>query len=344
MVTTSQQTADADQAVSGEAETGRRLRVVDDTDTPPARKVAWTADQLMSEVFVPPVWAVPGIIAEGVSLLCGPPKVGKSWASLGLALSVAAGTDAFGSIPVDAGDVLYLALEDTPRRLQSRMRKILAGRSAPSRLTLTIDCPPMDQGGAESIDNWLTNHPNARMVIIDVFAKVRGGASPGVAAYDADYAAVGAIKRIADRHAVPIVLVHHVRKMASDDFLAEVSGTNGIAGAADATLVLKRGRGSADGILYVTGRDVDEAEYALNFAAETGSWHLLDGDAADHQLTATRAAIIAYLRQHPPTGPRAIATATKLNESTVKSTCQRMRDDGVLAVDGGGRYRIPATA
>lgn len=343
MNTSQHATADTDQVAPG-AETGRRLRVVDDTDAPPKRRVAWTADQLMSEVFVPPVWAVPGIIAEGVSLLCGPPKVGKSWASLGLALSVASGGEAFGKIPVDGGDVLYLALEDTPRRLQSRMRKILAGQSAPSRLTLTIDCPPMDQGGSEAIDHWLTNHPNARMVVIDVFAKVRGGASPGVAAYDADYAAVGAIKRLADRHAVPIVLVHHVRKMASDDFLAEVSGTNGIAGAADATLVLKRGRGSADGILYVTGRDVDEAQYSLGFAAETGTWHLLDGDATDHQLTETRAAIIAYLRQHPPAGPRAIATATKLNESTVKGACGRMTKDGLLAVDGNGQYRIPAAA
>jgi RecA-family ATPase len=74
------------------------------------------------------------------------------------------------------------------------------------------------------------------MVVVDVFAKVRGRPVVGVSAYDADYAAIGYAKRLADEHAVAVVLVHHMRKAAADDFLAEVSGTNGLAGAADATL------------------------------------------------------------------------------------------------------------
>ena len=82
-------------------------------------RTAWTADELMATEFPAPKWAVPGIISEGVNLLAGPPKVGKSWLSLGLALSVAAGGQAMDSVPVESGPVLYLALEDTPRRLQT---------------------------------------------------------------------------------------------------------------------------------------------------------------------------------------------------------------------------------
>ncbi|MFD0492570.1 AAA family ATPase [Saccharopolyspora spinosporotrichia] len=52
---------------------------------------AWTADALMATDFPDPRWAVPGILAEGVNVLAGPPKVGKSWMSLGLALAVASG-------------------------------------------------------------------------------------------------------------------------------------------------------------------------------------------------------------------------------------------------------------
>jgi RecA-family ATPase len=66
-------------------------------------------------------------------------------------------------------------------------------------------------------------------------------------AYEADYAAVGRAKRVADTYAVSIVLVHHVRKAAAEDFLATVSGTNGLAAAADAVLVLERPRAQADG-------------------------------------------------------------------------------------------------
>jgi hypothetical protein len=248
-------------------------------------------------------------------------------------------TAALGSIPVEAGPVLYLALEDTPRRLQSRMRKILDGQRAPIGLTLATTCPPLPEGGAALIGGWLTRNPDARMVVVDVFAKVRGRPLAGVSAYDADYAAIGYAKRLADEHAVAVVLVHHVRKAASDDFLEAVSGTNGLAGAADATLVLKRPRGEADGVLYITGRDVDEAEHALRFAPETGTWALLDGPAVDYTVSATRAAILRHLRACPGDALRGVADATWIGYETVKKTCQRMAADGQLITDPAGRYR-----
>ena len=320
----------------------RPVRTDDGQVTTPARlRTNWTADELMAMEFVPPVWAVPGIICEGVSLLCGPPKVGKSWASLGLGLAVAAGGQALDAIPVEGGPVLYLALEDTPRRLQSRMGKILGGQPAPSTLTLATACPVIGQGGDEAIAGWLDRNRDARMVVIDVFAKIRGTAPLGASAYEADYAAVGAIKRLADNYGVPFVLVHHVRKAGAEDFLAEVSGTNGIAGAADATLVLKRARGQADGVLYVTGRDVDENEYALSFNPACGVWTLLDGPADEHQTTDTRAAILRYLRANPASGPRAIAQGAGLGEPNVKATCRRMLADGALTADGKARYSLP---
>ncbi|MET9409566.1 AAA family ATPase [Streptomyces sp. NPDC002935] len=302
-------------------------------------RTAWTADQLMAADFPEPKWAVPGILAEGVSLLAGPPKVGKSWLSLGLALAVASGGYAFDSLPVDSGPVLYLALEDTPRRLKTRMGKMLGGRPAPAGLTLVTECPPFPQGGSDAIAGWLERNPNARMVVIDVFAKMRGQAPQGVSAYDADYVAVGYAKRIADHYGIAVVLVHHVRKMASEDFLTEVSGTNGIAGAADATLVLKRARGQADGILHVTGRDVDEAEYALQFQAASGAWHMLDGPVTDHTIGDTRAAILRHVRTHVGARPKDIVAALpQLDADNVRRTCSRMAADGQLTKDGTGRY------
>jgi RecA-family ATPase len=80
---------------------------------------------------------------------------------------------------------------------------------------------------------WLDRNRNARTVIIDVFAKLRGASAPGASAYDADYTAVGRIKKVADHHGMAVLMVHHVRKAASEDFLSEVSGTNGIAGESD---------------------------------------------------------------------------------------------------------------
>ncbi|MEK6440900.1 AAA family ATPase [Pseudonocardia sp. T1-2H] len=305
---------------------------------PPPRRTAWEATDLMSLTFPEPRWAVPGIICEGVTLLAGPPKVGKSWMGLNLALDIAAGRPALGSIPVEAGPVLYLALEDTPRRLQSRMRTVLGGRPAPEGLTLSIACSPMPAGGDVEIDTWLTAHPGARLVVIDVFAKVRGTPPAGVAAYDADYAAMGRIKRVADRHGVAVLLVHHVRKAAAEDFLATVSGTNGLAGAADAVLVLERARAQADGVLHVTGRDVDETDYALSFDSDAGSWRVLDGRAEDYLLRDTRSLVMRYVRDFPGQRPKQIAEALQLDANTVRQTCRRMVLDGQLRATAGGQY------
>lgn len=98
--------------------------------------------------------------------------------------------------------------------------------NGPAALTLATACPLIGQGGDEAIAGWLDRNHGARMVVIDVFAKIRGAAPLGASAYEADYAAVGAVKRLADAYAVPFVLVHHVRKAGSEDFLAEVPRTN----------------------------------------------------------------------------------------------------------------------
>ncbi len=312
----------------------RPLRAVPDRP-----RTAYRADELMAIEFPAPKWAVPGLIAEGLTLLAGPPKVGKSWLSLGLGLAISAGTPALGTIATEPGPVLYLALEDTPRRLQSRMRKVLAGGRVSGDLTLDTWCPTMTDGGGAYIAGWLEENPAARLVVIDVFTKVRGKPPPGASsAYEADYAAIGAIKRLADTYGVAVLLVHHVRKAASEDFLTTVSGTNGLAGAADAVLVLERARARADGILHITGRDVEENDHALSFDPATGSWTMLDGPAEQHTMGDTRALIARYVRDYPGSKPADIATALSLSRDLVKQTCRRMADDHQVTVQPGGAY------
>jgi len=298
----------------------------------------------MAITFPEPKWAVPGLIAEGVTLLAGAPKVGKSWLSLNLGVAIAAGNPALGSLPVEPGPVLYLALEDTPRRLQSRMRKVLVGQSASADLTLDTFCPPLPNGGDMYIAGWLDENPNARLVVIDVFTKVRGRAPLGTnSAYEADYAAIGTIKRIADLYGVAVLLVHHVRKAASEDFLSTVSGTNGLAGAADAVLVLERARSQADGILHVTGRDVEESDHALSFDPGIGTWSLLDGPVEEHLMHDNRALISRYLRDYPGSKPAAISEALTMPPANVRQTCKRMADAGQLRAEPGGTYYPPTS-
>jgi AAA domain len=220
----------------------------------------WSAVELLNTEFPEPRWAVPGIVAEGVNLLAGAPKLGKSWMALNLAIAVASGGRALGHVQVEQGPVLYLALEDTPRRLQSRLRMVLGDDPASDGLEFWTRCESIPDGGADRIRTWLDNYPDARLVIIDVLTRMRGRVSDRSDRYQADYHAMAAIKTIADDYSVPFLVPHHTRKADAEDFLETVSGSHGLAGAADAVAVLKRSRGSADAVLKITGRDVQEAQ------------------------------------------------------------------------------------
>lgn len=303
-------------------------------------RTSWTAADLVAATFPEPRWAVPGLLAEGCNLLAGPPKLGKSWLALNVAVAIASGGRALGKVPVLAGDVLYLALEDTGRRLQSRLQAVLGGDPAPDRLHIELQWESVDNGGAEDINRWLEVHPEARLVIVDVFTKIRPSSSAkNVSAYEADYLAMSALKTLADRWSVAFLVIHHTRKASADDFLDEVSGTHGLAGAADAVLVLSRGRGDADGKLQITGRDVEESEYALRFTPDIGTWTLLDGTAVEHEVSETRRAIIRVLRDEPGMGPKAIADQIGHEKpDTVKHLVRKMVDQGQLDTDGEGRY------
>ncbi len=244
------------------------------------RDGAW----LDSQVFPPLEWSVDGIVPEGFGLLVAPPKAGRSWMVAGVGLACAAGGYALGKIAVDKRPVLYLALEDGHRRLQSRFRTLMQDQPIPKRMEVitkaqSFEVPTM-------IEEWLGRHPGEKpLIILDTLGKVKPPKRSGEDSYAADYAIGGRLKDLID--AVPgatLLVVHHTRKAESEDFVDAVSGTQGIAGSADFILVLRRKRQSNDAVLSVTGRDVPENEYALT--TEGGLWKL-DGD----DLTAAAEAV-----------------------------------------------------
>jgi hypothetical protein len=303
----------------------------------------WTsAASLMQQTFTATRWAVKDLVPQGVMFLAGAPKVGKSWLALDMAVSVASGEKFLDKLTVDQGPVLYLALEDTSRRLQNRLGKILNGKPAPDALTLATQCPPISAGGLELIRQWLSGHQDARLIIIDVWAKIRGPVTSSGSVYAADYAAVTAIKKLADQHDVAIVLIHHLRKMADDDYLNELSGTLGLPAAADTIAGLKRERGDFDATLSITGRDVEESKLAMKFDKDRCLWTII-GAARDHELNDTRRAILTYITANDGSTPKQIADGTGLDRQLVKKTVLRMAADDQLDRDSTrGRYFVPS--
>ncbi|MFD8391711.1 AAA family ATPase [Streptomyces sp. NPDC059680] len=303
------------------------------------RQAAWTADALYRAEFPQARWAVPDLIPEGLTVLTGAPKVGKSWICLGLGLAVATGGKALDSIPVEQGEALYLALEDTPRRMQSRLHRMLGEGEPPPGLHIHVDLP----AGLGGIRRWLDQHPGARLVMVDVLQKVRSESGRETSAYAADYAAITALKHLADAYQVAFVVVHHIRKAQSSDWMDATSGTNGINGAADATLFFSRARGEAEGLLNLTGRDVEENEYALRRNDGSMTWYLVDGPADIATATEPNAKILAHLHEHGPSTPKQVAEATGQDPKTVRTLMGRLRDRGRLTQLGArGPYALPS--
>jgi hypothetical protein len=294
---------------------------------------------LLSQDLPPAKWIVPDLLPEGVTLLAGKPKIGKTWLAQGLAVAIATGGVALGSKRVERGEVLYLALEDNKRRLHKRFKKLVT-EDPPQGLSAAVEWPGLDVGGDEWIAGWCATHPDARLVVIDTLKKVRPRTSGQRSVYDVDYESLEPLVPIANEYGVGILVLHHLRKMDADDPLDTISGSTGLSGGVDGTLVLKRDRGKADAYLFVDGRDVEEpGEYALRWDAQLTAWQLL-GDAEEYRVSETRAKMLRVLADAAPDSMSPTDIAIEVNEKidNVKQTLRRMDKDGQIKKVGYGKY------
>jgi hypothetical protein len=301
----------------------------------------FTAADLLQMTFAPVRYVVEPYLVEGLTILGGRPKLGKSWMALDFAVAVATGGHALGSIRCEQGDVLYLALEDNQRRLQTRLSQILdaAGGHEPpglDRLTLRTKAGRLDTTLIETLEAWWARVADARLVIIDVLAKVRPQRRNGEGVYEYDYRCAEPLQQWAIAHGVAVVVVHHVRKAEAEDPLEMLSGSNGLSGAADTILVLSR---DAQGMtLYGRGRDIEEVETAIS--RDDGAWRIL-GDADEVRKSDQRRTIIGVLREaRDPMGPTDVATATGMKEPNVRSLLGKMAKGGEILKEARGRYTI----
>jgi hypothetical protein len=253
--------------------------------------------ELMAARLPEVTWAVPGVVPDGLTLLAGPPKLGKSWLVLDMALQVA-GAGRFLDIDVPAGDVLYLALEDNWRRLQGRARALLAGRPAPERLELWTRAGKLSRDLIPDIEEWLDAQADARLVIIDTLGRVQDNGS--AEAKDGGYAdaveALAGLQDMAANRGVAVVVITHTKKggwSAKSDPLEAVLGSQGYAGTADSILVLKRERGEPLGELFITGREIDN-ETVLKVRFDDAQCRWLVG----HELTLEQE-ILAAVKEKP---------------------------------------------
>ena len=227
-------------------------------------------ETLLSIPMEPPNFVVDSLISQGLHILAGAPKVGKSWLALWLATTIAKGEPVW-NLQTKQGTTLYLCLEDSTRRIQNRLFSITD--EVPSNVRFCTESNILEKGLEQQLIQFLKEYPDTVLIIIDTLQKVRGVKNDN--AYANDYRDLSLLKRIADQHGTAILLIHHLRKEGDEDVFNRISGTTAISGAVDSSFTLvedKRGSGRAK--LSCIGRDIEYREIELE-RNEDNVWQLI---------------------------------------------------------------------
>ncbi|WMM26048.1 AAA family ATPase [Tissierella sp. MB52-C2] len=236
-------------------------------------------ETLMTMPLKPINFIIEDMLSEGLHILAGSPKVGKSWLALWLSVAVSKGEDVWAN-KVKQGDTLYLCFEDSQIRIQDRLFDIT------DEATKTVNfCTENALLGGELEDRivtFITEHPDTVLIIIDTLQMIRNTSKDNN--YASDYSDLTILKKLADKYGIAILLIHHLRKENDKDPFNRISGTTGIQGAVDSSFILvEETRGSGVATLSCVGRDIDYREIKLK-RGEDNIWQVISDSFENHDL------------------------------------------------------------
>jgi RecA-family ATPase len=280
----------------------------------------WTVAELLDATFPEPRWAIPELIPEGLTIIGGRPKIGKSWLLLQAAIAVGTGGIFFNK-SVDQGNVLYVAFEDGPRRLQDRIRKMGMPREA--LVAFERNWRPMHKGGLDDLVAEIAA-VDYRLIIFDTLTR----AFPGLSQKDHPEVigkCIDQIQTIATNHCLAIVFSDHTRKPNGfdNDPIDDILYSSEKVKSADVVLALYKEQGKAGAKLLGRGRDIDEIDLALQWDPELWCWQS-KGNNDELQMTERQLDILDAIASFGKARLTDIAKATGINKGTVYRILQTL--------------------
>lgn len=263
---------------------------------------------------------IEGLIPQGLNIICGASKTGKSWLVLWWCLQICAGANIWDK-KTSRSDCLYLCLEDNERRIQNRLHTLTD--EPPENLRFAFLASKTNAGLTNQLDDHLQNYPKTKFIVIDTFQKIRGKNKNGDTQYASDYDDLGGIKSFADERNICILLVHHTRKQTDEnDPFNEINGTNGITGTVDNMYVLKKDERFSDKAkLYTTGRDISQERISIEFIDAV--WQFIESDNNKSIETEKIPSFVFSVRDYVLKQGQFVGTITELleqlNEQSVPS-------------------------
>jgi predicted transcriptional regulator len=308
-----------------------------------------TADAVLTAVYTDPTWIVPGLIPAGLTLLAGRAKTGKSWLALQIAQAVGLGGMVLGQ-RVQQGRVLYIALEDSQRRVCERMKRqhwplgasvefMYAAEFRQKVGSLALRGKQACRGAED-----LKKHIEAgkyRLVIVDTLARAGLGDQMD---QEAMTDALAPIQELAQARDLGFLFNDHHAKVggADPDVILNILGATSKGGVADTLLGLYRKRGESEAKLYAEGRDLEHTVLALRFDGLAGCWQSL-GKAAAIELTERRQEILDALGVLGAATLSDIAKSVGQDKGNTKRRVDDLLDAGLIVLDrslGILRYRV----
>ena len=213
--------------------------------------------------------------------------------------------------PTEQGTVLYLDLEDPESRLIQRARGIRD--VIPSKFHEATKAGRLGGGLTEQIEDFVKEHPDTNLVVIDTLQKIR---KPKGDTYAGDYAVISALKNLADRLDIAIVCIHHTRKMKAKDTFDSVLGSTGLTAAADGIYVLERkADGKPFGRLSYISRDLPDGDLPVRFDHDTCRWYPIASIDMERELLLAdeaMSALVSFMKQE------------LIYEGTATDLCERL--------------------
>ena len=302
---------------------------IEKTSGKPASLISYSrksAADIMNTDYPDVSWVVVGVLPGGLTIINGGPKVGKSWFVLHLGTAVSSGGCFMGCCQTIKGEVLYLALEDTYRRIKSRLYK----QQGTGNNNFFIETPGTWKGGVAGIKQYLKEYPETKLIIIDTLFKFNPINDTN--SYSDTYSVLSEIQTIAQN--TPIVLVHHTRKGAKNgngsSWAEDGMGSQGINSACDTIIVINKPDGEASGTMTIKGRDIEERRLNIIFDKDICTWRITGEGNFEKQEPAAQAAVLELLEDAGPMGMKTgiIAEALKKNVSGVSNLLNSLLSKG----------------
>lgn len=230
-----------------------------------------TMTELLDDVYEARLPVIENLLYPGVYIFAGPPKVGKSFMVAQMGYHVSKGIPLW-DMEVRMGIVLYLALEDVNERLQQRLAKMFPSLEDNDNLYFATESELLNKGLMDQMKEFVEAHKETKMIIIDTLQKIKDNERDS-SNYANDYDIITKLKKFADKYNICLLIVHHTRKQESNDSFDMISGTQGLLGAADGALVIKREqRTSNKAVIETSGRDLQAIKLNIEMDKETCLW------------------------------------------------------------------------